>query len=100
MDKDENKENKEIIIKDPSQRITPNILNRFEITKVLSTLAKEIADGRAFDQDILEEIDEVTAQNIAEKELEWGITNLKIYRQIGDNTYEEWYVDEMEYYVS
>jgi DNA-directed RNA polymerase subunit K/omega len=88
------------IIRDPSEKITPAILNKFEIARIITILAQQIADGREFDQDILDEIPGEKDMNIeiAMRELELGITNLIIYRPIGDNVVEEWYVDEMQFY--
>jgi DNA-directed RNA polymerase subunit K/omega len=96
----EQKEKK--IIKEPSEKITPNILNRFEIAKVISILAEQIANGGEFDEEILDEIPGIKDMNIeiAMRQLELGQTNLIIYRQIGDNVEEEWLVDEMLYYES
>jgi DNA-directed RNA polymerase subunit K/omega len=88
------------IIRDPSEKITQAILNKFEIARIITILAQQIADGREFDQDILDEIPGEKDMNIeiAMRELELGITNLIIYRPIGDNVVEEWYVDEMQFY--
>ncbi len=90
------------IIKEPSEKITSPILNRFEIAKVISILAEQVANGLEFDEEILDEIPGVKDMNIeiAIRMLELGQTNLIIYRSIGDNVEELWYVDEMEYYES
>jgi DNA-directed RNA polymerase subunit K/omega len=88
-----------IIIDDPTQRITPDILNRFEVTAVLSKRAREIELGSPYDQSLESEIlGQNHAIEIAEKELEYGLIPYNIYRKIGTNTYEKWSVSEMYFH--
>lgn len=89
-----------VIIREPYQKITQPILSYLEKARVLSILAEQIANGRSFDQEILEEVlgEKDLNIEIAQRLLERGETNLIIYRNVGDNTDEEWHVDEMSYY--
>ena len=92
------KEKNIIIITDPDKRITNNFLSRFEIAHIISTLAEQVSNGREYDEEILEEIEEITAINIAQRIFERGETGLKLHRAIGDNIVEEWLVEELIYY--
>lgn len=103
-----NVEEEKIVITEPSERTTPNIISRFEVASILTQLTKEIADNKLdYPEDIIETLEEehaedpeyvINAYDIAEKLLEFGLTNLIVRREIGDNMYEYLLVDEMTYY--
>lgn len=89
---------KSVIISNPSERITPNILNRFEVASILTKRATEIENNAVYDETLIAEIEEpIEARKIAEKELEYGLIDYNIYRKVGQNTYELWNVSEMYY---
>lgn len=95
----ENKiENKPIIILDSSERTTSNIMNKYEVAAILSRRSNEIANGSPYDQSLVDEIQgDITAQKIAEKELEYGLIPYEILRKIGPNKFEKFYANEMYY---
>ena len=87
------------IITEPSQRITSNILSKYEVANILSKRARELESGSKYDSRVLQYIpaDKVSGITIAEVELKYGLIPYYIYRSIGDNVYERWNVSEMYY---
>ena len=82
-------------------RITTDILSRFEVAKIISDRANEIQNGAKFSQAILKDVDWSKVNHpsifIAEKELELGLIPYKLYRYMGGDEYEVWDVSEMYY---
>ena len=89
------------IITEPSERITSNILTKYEVSSILASRAKEIENGSPYDPRLIDELNElnleITNIHLAELELKYGLIPYYIYRTIGDGVYERWKISEMYY---
>jgi DNA-directed RNA polymerase subunit K/omega len=92
-------EEKKIIITDPNSFITGNVLNKYEVTAILTKRSEEIENGAEFDDSLLEEVTDpkFMAVELAQLELMYSLIPYYIYRKIGPNTYEKRLVSEMYY---
>jgi DNA-directed RNA polymerase subunit K/omega len=88
-----------IIISNPDERITTPILNDFEIVEIIRARATQIENNAPFDERFLEDVTDkkFTSIQVATAELNAGVLDYyKIYRLIGEKTYEEWKVGELK----
>jgi DNA-directed RNA polymerase subunit K/omega len=93
-------EEKKVIITDPNMFTTSNVLNKYEVTAVLSKRVVEIEEGAEFDEELLNEVTDpkFTAIQLAQSELRYGLIPYFFDRKIGPNTYERHFISEMYYY--
>jgi DNA-directed RNA polymerase subunit K/omega len=94
-----NFEKGKIIVTDSSGFITSDVLNKYEVTAILSKRAEEIENGAEFEENLLEEVTDpkFTSIQLAEAELSEGLIPYYIYRKIGPNAYEKRFVPDMYY---
>lgn len=91
--KDENKTNKKIIlIKDPENRVTSNIIQPQELTSVVSYRAVQIEKNSPIFTDVSELSDPIS---MAKKEIIDRKCPLSIRRHVRANEYDLWEVNEM-----
>jgi DNA-directed RNA polymerase I, II, and III subunit RPABC2 len=84
---------REIIYKLPEDRVTSEIMTKFEYCEAISIRAKQIEDGGQ----VFTEIGELTDPiEIAKKEILDKRCPLSIIRHITPNIAEEWHINEME----
>lgn len=93
-------EENKVIVDNPDERITPNILNKYEVSAIITKRAEEISRGAPFEEELLDHVTDkkFMAKQLAELELKYGLIDNIIYRKIGQNTYEKWNTKEMYYY--
>ena len=86
------------IVRNPDEFITPDVLNEYEVARIIEWRAIEIANGHPYDVTLLNELPpDKKAEDLAELELKYGLIPYTIYRKIGQNVYEEWSVENMYY---
>lgn len=83
---------KEIVYVTPENRVTSEIMTRYEYTEVISIRAKHIEDGGQCFTDVGNITDPI---EMAEKELRDRKCPLDITRMLSDNVAELWHVNEM-----
>jgi DNA-directed RNA polymerase subunit K/omega len=68
-------EENKVIIDNPDQRITSDILNKYEVSAIISKRAEEISKGAPFEEDLLDQVTDkkFMAQQLAELELKYGL---------------------------
>ncbi len=82
----------EIVFKNPKDRITSEVLSRFELCEVISIRAKQLETGRK----IFTEVGNITDPlEIAKKEILDKKCPLSIVRMLTDKVAEKWHVNEM-----
>lgn len=82
----------EIVIMDPENRVTSEVLTRFEYTEILSIRSKQIENGGMCYTDVSNISDPI---EMAKKELHDKKCPLDLMRGITDKIYEKWHVNEM-----
>ena len=82
----------EIVFKNPKDRITSEVMTRFELCEVISIRAKQLETGRK----IFTEVGNITDPiEIAKKEILDKKCPLSIVRMLTDKVAEKWHVNEM-----
>ncbi len=84
--------------REPSERITPPILGKYAMAKLISVRAKQLEMNRPSTIS-RERLKSTAPEKIATQELEERIIPLKIIRYLPDNTYEEWSIFEFKYFA-
>jgi len=83
---------RELIILDANNRMTSEIMSKFEYTNVIATRAKQLEKNPM----VFTDINNITDyKEMAEKEVRDKKCPLDIIRHISDNVIERWHVNEM-----
>ena len=82
----------EIVFRNPKDRITSEVLTRFELCEVISIRAKQLETGRKIFTDVGNITDPL---EIAKKEILDKKCPLSIVRMLTDKVAEKWHVNEM-----
>jgi DNA-directed RNA polymerase I, II, and III subunit RPABC2 len=82
----------EIVFKNPKDRITSEVMTRFELCEVMSIRAKQLETGRKIFTDVGNMTDPL---EIAKKEILDKRCPLSIVRMLTDKVAEKWHVNEM-----
>jgi len=77
---------------DNENRITLSKLSIYEKTRIIGSRTKQISLGAKV---FLKNFSNLTPQQIAEKELEYGVIPFKVIRELPNGQYEEWKVSEL-----
>jgi len=82
----------EIVFRNPKDRITSEVMTRFELCEVMSIRAKQLETGRKIFTDVGHITDPL---EIAKKEILDKKCPLSIVRMLTDKVAEKWHVNEM-----
>lgn len=92
-DIDDEEDNKDDIYVKDEDRLSNNIMTKYECTRILSFRTKQITLGAKI---MLKDVQHLTIPEIAKLELKNKMTPLKIKRPLPNNKYEIWKISELD----